>query len=93
VAQKFSVVESKSATPKRRGMEMAKIAKFGVFSPAVYAFKITIGEKSLFKVRGKAISLHSGYIGDFCQWSGASHLRTKLIKLAKENGNTLGFLV
>lgn len=72
---------------------MAKIAKFGVFSPAVYAFKLSVGEKSLFKIRGKGISLHSGYIKDFCKYSGAGHMSTKLIKLAKENGNTLGFLV
>lgn len=72
---------------------MAKVAKFGIFSPAVNATKIAIGEPKLLKIRGKAIGLHSGYIGDFCQWSGAQHMKTSLIKLAKENGNTLGFLV
>ena len=70
-----------------------KMAKFGIFSPAVYAAKIALGEKKLNQVRGKGISLHSQAIGNFCQWSGAYHLRTRLIKLAKTNGDILGFLV
>lgn len=70
-----------------------KQSKFGVFSPAVYGAKLVLGTDKLNKIRGKAISLHSQYIGDFCQWVGAYHLRTKLIKKAKVNGDTLGFLV
>ena len=70
-----------------------KKSKFGIFSPAVYGAKIVLGDKELKKVRGKGISLHSQAIGDFCKWSGAYHLRTKLIKLAKTNGDILGFLV
>jgi len=70
-----------------------KQAKFGIFSPAVYASKLLLGEKKLQGIRGKAISLHSGYIGDFTKWCGAYHLRTNLIKKAKTNGDILGFLV
>lgn len=70
-----------------------KMAKFGVFSPAVYAAKLALGTEKLNKLRGKAISLHSQYIGDFCLWAGAYHLRTQLIKKAKTNGDVLGFLV
>ena len=70
-----------------------KQAKFGVFSPAVYGAKVALGTDKLNKLRGKAISLHSQYIGDFCQWAGAYHLRTKIIKKAKTNGDILGFLV
>jgi hypothetical protein len=70
-----------------------KKAKFGIFSPAVYVAKIALGEAKLNKIRGKAISLHSQVIGDFTEWVGAYHLRTRLIKLAKTNGDTLGFLV
>jgi hypothetical protein len=70
-----------------------KMSKFGVFSPAVYGAKLVLGTEKLNKLRGKAISLHSQYIGDFCEWVGAYHLRTKLIKKAKTNGDTLGFLV
>lgn len=69
------------------------MSKFGIFSPAVYAAKLALGEKKLNQVRGKGISLHSKAIGEFCIWSGAYHLRTKLIKKAKTNGDILGFLV
>ncbi|CAB9497033.1 proton gradient regulation 5 [Seminavis robusta] len=77
----------------KSSLEMGSQAKFGVFSPAVYGAKIVLGNDKLNKIRGKAISLHSQYIGDFCQWVGAYHLRTRLVKKAKTNGDTLGFLV
>jgi hypothetical protein len=70
-----------------------KKSKFGIFSPAVYAAKIALGEQKLNKIRGKGISLHSQAIGDFTQWVGAYHLRTRLVKTAKQNGDILGFLV
>lgn len=70
-----------------------KNAKFGIFSPAVYAAKFVLGTDKLIKFRGKAISLHSSYIGDFCLWVGAYHMRVPLIKKAKANGDILGFLV
>uniref|UniRef100_A0A7S1VSF9 Uncharacterized protein n=1 Tax=Grammatophora oceanica TaxID=210454 RepID=A0A7S1VSF9_9STRA len=74
-------------------LQMGSMAKFGVFSPAVYAAKVVLGTNTLNKVRGKAISLHSQAIGDFCVWAGAYHLRVRLIKKAKVNGDILGFLV
>ncbi|KAL3779490.1 hypothetical protein HJC23_011114 [Cyclotella cryptica] len=77
----------------KSSLQMGSQAKFGVFSPAVYVAKIALGNDKLNKIRGQAISLHSQYIGDFCQWAGAYHLRTRLIKKAKTNGDTLGFLV
>ena len=55
--------------------------------------KIALGQDKLNKLRGKGISLHSQAIGDFCEWAGAYHLRTRLIKKAKTNGDILGFLV
>lgn len=82
-----------STTPSRGDMRMGSMAKFGLFSPAVYVAKIALGSDKLNKIRGKAISLHSQAIGDFCEWVGAYHLRTKLIKKAKNNGDNLGFLV
>lgn len=81
---------SSGVTSLRMGGSMAK---FGIFSPAVYAAKIVLGDQKLKQVRGKAISLHSQAIGDFCGWVGAQHLRVATIKLAKVNGDTLGFLV
>ena len=85
-----------TACPARTGassLQMGSQAKFGIFSPAVYGAKIVLGGDKLNKIRGKAISLHSQYIGEFCLWAGAYHLRTKLIKKAKTNGDILGFLV
>lgn len=85
-----TVARSSSRTSLKMG---GSSAKFGVFSPAVYGAKIVLGDLKLKKFRGKAIGLHSQYIGDFCTWAGAYHMRTRLIKLAKKNGDTLGFLV
>jgi hypothetical protein len=92
-----SFVVSQGASAPRRSssssLHMGNMAKFGVFSPAVYASKVVLGQDRLNKIRGKAISLHSEKIGQFCEWVGAYHMRTRLIKKAKVNGDTLGFLV
>mmetsp|Transcript_8059 Transcript_8059/g.15180 ORF Transcript_8059/g.15180 Transcript_8059/m.15180 type:complete len:130 (+) Transcript_8059:160-549(+) len=94
-AQRFTAMRPTTTSAPKGDMQMmgGKKAKFGIFSPAVYVAKIALGEAKLNKFRGKAISLHSQVIGDFTEWAGAYHLRTKLIKLAKTNGDTLGFLV
>jgi hypothetical protein len=84
---------SSSIRTKNSVLFMGNVASFGIFSPAVYIAKIVLGKEKLNKIRGKAISLHSQYIGDFCEWVGAYHLRTRLIKKAKLNGDKLGFLV
>lgn len=83
----------KHSTARSELFMAGKMSKFGIFSPAVYVAKMALGTEKLNKLRGKAISLHSQYIGDFCQWVGAYHLRTQLIKKAKNNGDILGFLV
>ena len=70
------------------------MAKFGVFSPAVYAGRVLLGDKSLEKIRGQGISLHSQAISEFCIFVGATaKMRGLLIKKAKTNGDILGFLV
>jgi hypothetical protein len=95
ISQRPRVAET-SACRTRSGassLHMGKMSKFGIFSPAVYGAKLALGSDELNKIRGKAISLHSKYIGEFCEWAGAYHLRTKLIKKAKLNGDILGFLV
>mmetsp|Transcript_10303 Transcript_10303/g.41688 ORF Transcript_10303/g.41688 Transcript_10303/m.41688 type:complete len:113 (+) Transcript_10303:71-409(+) len=80
--------------PARTAVYMGKQAKFGVFSPAVYAGRLVLGDKRLEKTRGKAISLHSQAITEFCLFVGATpKMRGLLIKKAKTNGDTLGFLV
>jgi len=70
-----------------------KQSKFGIFSPAVIVAKTVLGEAKLNKIRGKAISLHSQAITEWCLQYGAYNLRLKLIKKAKKNGDELGFLI
>jgi hypothetical protein len=70
------------------------MAKFGVFSPAVYGARVVLGDKKLEKLRGKGISLHSQAITEFCKFVGAPmKQKGNLIRKAKTNGDTLGFLV
>jgi len=69
-------------------------AKFGIFSPAIYAGRIIFGNKRLDNIRQQGISLHGQAITEFCLFVGATtKMRGLLIKKAKENGDTLGFLV
>jgi len=74
-------------------LTMGNNAAFGIFSPAVYAAKFVLGEQKLNKIRGKAISLHSQAITEWCNTYGAYNMRLKLIKKAKKTGDRLGFLV
>ena len=60
-------------------MAGGKMAKFGIFSPAVYVAKLVLGDKKLEKLRGKAISLHSQAITEWCLLYGAYNLRLKLV--------------
>ena len=70
-----------------------KQAKFGIFTPAVLTAKVILGDKRLNKIRGKGIALHSQAITSFCEFTGAgSKTRQALIRQAKMNGDTLGFL-
>eukprot|EP00752_Nemacystus_decipiens_P012236 g10845.t1 len=72
---------------------MGKVSKFGIFSPAVIAAKVALGETRLNKIRGKAIALHSQVITEYCRWVGAPQkVRGLLIRKAKKNGDDLGFL-
>lgn len=81
------------APGRRAQWSMAKVSKFGPFTPAVVTTKVVIGEKNLNKLRGKGIALHSQAITAFCEFTGAGpKMRQGLIRTAKNNGNTLGFL-
>jgi hypothetical protein len=97
ISQRSQKIQTRPPQNQRAGVSSlqmgGKMSKFGIFSPAVYGAKLVLGTDKLNKIRGKAISLHSQYIGEFCEWIGAYHLRTQLIKKAKTNGDTLGFLV
>ncbi|KAI5649681.1 hypothetical protein M9H77_35686 [Catharanthus roseus] len=65
----------------------------GIFAPLVIATRNIVGKKRFNQLRGKAIALHSQVITEFCKTIGAdSKQRQGLIRLAKKNGEKLGFL-
>nr|GMD75449.1 protein PROTON GRADIENT REGULATION 5, chloroplastic [Ipomoea batatas]GMD77256.1 protein PROTON GRADIENT REGULATION 5, chloroplastic [Ipomoea batatas] len=65
----------------------------GVFAPLVVVVRNIVGKKRFNQLRGKAIALHSQVITEFCKSIGAdSKQRQGLIRLAKKNGEKLGFL-
>ncbi|XP_072993261.1 protein PROTON GRADIENT REGULATION 5, chloroplastic [Typha latifolia] len=65
----------------------------GLFAPIVVVARNLIGRKRFNQLRGKAIALHSQVITEFCKTIGAdSKQRQGLIRLAKKNGEKLGFL-
>ncbi|KAL9257191.1 PROTON GRADIENT REGULATION 5, chloroplastic-like protein [Drosera capensis] len=65
----------------------------GVFAPVVVLARNIIGKKQFNQIRGKAIALHSQVITEFCKSIGAdAKQRQGLIRLAKKNGEKLGFL-
>ncbi|CAA2992614.1 PROTON GRADIENT REGULATION 5, chloroplastic [Olea europaea subsp. europaea] len=65
----------------------------GLFAPIVVVTRNVIGKKTFNQLRGKAIALHSQVINEFCKSIGADNKqRQGLIRLAKKNGEKLGFL-
>lgn len=81
------------ARPAAAKWSMARVAKFGPFTPLLQLTRLIIGDKPLNKLRGKGIALHSQAITAFCDFSGTGpKMRQSLIRVAKENGSKLGFL-
>lgn len=65
----------------------------GPFAPIVRVTRDAMGTKEFNQLRGKAISLHSQVIKDFCKQIGVQTKQAQgLIRLAKKNGEWLGFL-
>ncbi|CAH8326649.1 unnamed protein product [Eruca vesicaria subsp. sativa] len=65
----------------------------GLFAPLVVVTRNVVGKKRFNQLRGKAIALHSQVITEFCKSIGAdAKQRQGLIRLAKKNGERLGFL-
>ncbi|KAJ7520505.1 hypothetical protein O6H91_19G008400 [Diphasiastrum complanatum] len=65
----------------------------GVFAPLVVVARNILGAKRFNQIRGKGIALHSQVITEFCKSIGAdAKQRQGLIRLAKKNGEKLGFL-
>lgn len=64
-----------------------------MFAPIVVLVRNQIGKAKFNQVGGKTIALHSQVITNFCKTVGIeSKQRQSLIRLAKNNGNKLGFL-
>lgn len=84
---------STQGVPKREVVRMGNKGAGGVFSPLVVAVRAVVGEKEFNKLRGQAISLHSQVIKDFGKQLGADPKQVQgVIRLAKKNGEWLGFL-
>ncbi|KAG1678016.1 hypothetical protein FOA52_000812 [Chlamydomonas sp. UWO 241] len=84
-----------SGAPRRQATTMMgnKGASGGIFLPAVVVVRNIVGEKEFNKLRGKGISLHSQVIKEFCKLLGVDNKQVQgVIRLAKKNGEKLGFL-
>lgn len=74
-------------------MNTTTTVRCGVFSPVVKIVRKIIGPKEFTQIKGKSISLHSQVITQFCKYIGAEQkMRQGLIRVAKTNGEKLGFL-
>ncbi|CAN1128906.1 Protein PROTON GRADIENT REGULATION 5, chloroplastic [Linum perenne] len=83
------VRRAKMITPMMKNVNEGK----GIFAPVVVVARNVIGKKRFNQLRGKAIALHSQVITEFCKSIGAdAKQRQGLIRLAKKNGEKLGFL-
>ncbi|KAD5803616.1 hypothetical protein R6Q59_024166 [Mikania micrantha] len=80
--------------PLRSGPMMGNVNEGkGLFAPLVVITRNIVGKKRFNQLRGKAIALHSQVITEFCKSIGAdAKQRQGLIRLAKKNGERLGFL-
>ncbi|XP_071689579.1 protein PROTON GRADIENT REGULATION 5, chloroplastic-like [Rutidosis leptorrhynchoides] len=80
--------------PLRSGPMMGNVNEGkGLFAPLVVITRNIVGKKRFNQLRGKAIALHSQVITEFCKSIGADQKqRQGLIRLAKKNGERLGFL-
>ncbi|KAL8491087.1 hypothetical protein ACS0TY_022929 [Phlomoides rotata] len=97
-----TMLQAKAAAPQVRApgrplrfMPMMKNVNEGkgVFAPIVVITRNIVGKKRFNQLRGKAIALHSQVITEFCKSIGADpKQRQGLIRLAKKNGEKLGFL-
>ena len=64
-----------------------------MFAPIVVLLRNQLGKAKFNQIRGKVIALHCQTITNFCNQVGIeSSQRQSLIRLAKSNGQKLGFL-
>lgn len=82
---------AKKAAPKKKAAAAPK-HKEGVLTPAVHVARAVMGDETLNKVRGKAISLHSDVIAAFVDSSDSefgNKVLKALFKVADKNGDGL----
>ncbi|XP_022138463.1 protein PROTON GRADIENT REGULATION 5, chloroplastic-like [Momordica charantia] len=93
-AAKTAAVQVRVGKPVRFRPMMKNVNEGkGVFAPLVVVARNLIGKKRFNQLRGKAIAVHSQVITEFCKSIGADgKQRQGLIRLAKKNGEKLGFL-
>ncbi|KAL5220189.1 hypothetical protein ABZP36_024902 [Zizania latifolia] len=89
-----SLARPRTARPPRAPARMGNVNEGkGIFAPLVVVVRNIVGRKRFNQLRGKAIALHSQVITEFCKTIGAdAKQRQGLIRLAKKNGEKLGFL-
>jgi len=94
VSVSVSARRPRSARPLRAPARMGNVNEGkGIFAPLVVVVRNIVGRKRFNQLRGKAIALHSQVITEFCKTIGADpKQRQGLIRLAKKNGEKLGFL-
>ncbi|MGD2183412.1 cyclic electron transport protein PGR5 [Lusitaniella coriacea] len=64
-----------------------------MFAPIVIGLRNQIGKAQFNQLRGKAIALHCKTITNFCNRIGVTPPeRQKLIRIARDNGKSLGLL-
>ncbi|GLI63342.1 hypothetical protein VaNZ11_006264 [Volvox africanus] len=87
-------LQQSANAPRRKPVTMmGNKATTGPFAPLVLVVRGAMGEKPFNQLRGKAISLHSQIIKDFCKLLGVDNKQVQgVIRLAKKNGEKLGFL-
>ncbi|PKA54150.1 Protein proton gradient regulation 5, chloroplastic [Apostasia shenzhenica] len=94
LSKAISNFPARSKRPSRPRISMKNVNEGkGLFAPVVVLARNVIGQRRFNQFRGKAIALHSQVINEFCKTIGADgKQRQGLIRLAKKNGEKLGFL-
>lgn len=88
-----AVARASAAAPKRATVRLGNKATGGPFAPLVVVVRNAIGEKEFNKLRGQAISAHSQIIKEFGKTAGVDNKQVQgVVRLAKKNGEFLGFL-
>lgn len=84
---------AKKGTSHKQVIRMGNKSTSGIFVPLVKLTRAVVGKQRFTQLRGKGISLHSQVIKSFGKRIGADGKQVQgLVRLAKQNGEKLGFL-